>query len=188
MGLSEGTFCWREFLVCRLIRIRCLWMLYVSIDMICNNCLKYLGKETEIGNWVVIWVVIFHVILVECRVFQKRRNMSRLEVWGDGAFKDNRLTTVAISVTRTSLQLFAKLVGIRSKSHDLHRAVKTRWNTSSLVAEVRLCKTSLVSEGFVKLEHEPEESEEWLIEILFRNKELIDLTSSSKEESSRLQF
>ena len=64
------------------------------------------------------------------------------------SFRD-KLTIDVIGVARISLKLFAKLVRIRSKSDDLHGAIKTRQCTSSSVMEVKLCNSVLVSGGLV---------------------------------------
>ena len=51
-------------------------------------------------------------------------------------------------VIKMSIQSFTRLVGIGSKSEDLHGAHKTRRRTSSAVTQLRFCKTFLVSGGF----------------------------------------
>ena len=53
-----------------------------------------------------------------------------------------------IGVIRMSMQSFTELVGIGSKSDDLHRASKPRWCTSPEVTQVRFYKTFMVSRGF----------------------------------------
>ena len=72
----------------------------------------------------------------------------------------------AISVIGMSIQSFTKLVGIGSKSDDLHGANRRR-STSSSVTQVTFCKAFLVSGGLHTLEHEPEEKEEQMMEIIF---------------------
>ena len=55
------------------------------------------------------------------------------------------LTIDVIGAIRMSIQSFTKLVGITSKSDDLHEASRTRRNTSSAMTQEKLCKTFLVS-------------------------------------------
>ena len=47
-----------------------------------------------------------------------------------------------------SIQSFTRLVGIGSKSEDLHGARSTRWRTSSADTQIRFCRIFLISGGF----------------------------------------
>ena len=71
-----------------------------------------------------------------------------------------------------SIQYFTKLVGIESKSDDLHGASRTRRPTSSAVTQTRFFKTFLVSGGFSTHECESEGKKERMTEILFMKNEL----------------
>ena len=75
----------------------------------------------------------------------------------------DKLIIDVIGVIKMSMQSFTRLVGIGSKSEDLHGARRTRWRISSaetqlrsLVTEDTLCSSIVVSGGLVTLEHEPE--------------------------------
>ena len=57
----------------------------------------------------------------------------------------DKLIIDVIGVIRMSMQSFTRLVGIGSKSEDLHGAHRTRWRTSSAVTQLRFCRTFLVS-------------------------------------------
>ena len=70
------------------------------------------------------------------------------------------------------MQSFTKPVGNGSKSDDLHGADRTRRRTSASVTWDRLCRTSLVFGGVNTFEHEPEEKEDRMMEILFMKKNL----------------
>ena len=142
--------------------------------------LKNLAKETEIRYW----PVIFHVILIECGLFNREETRADLTCEGKHPSESNKLTIDAIGVTDISIQSFTKLVGIGSKSDDLHGADRTRWRTSSSVAWVGLCRTSLVLGGVNTLEHEPEEKEDWMMENLFKKKKLKVLANAAIEEWS----
>ena len=49
--------------------------------------------------------------------------------------ESDKLVVDVIGVTRMSMQSFTNLVGIGSKSDDLHAASRTRWRTSSAVTQ-----------------------------------------------------
>ena len=51
-------------------------------------------------------------------------------------------------VMKMLIQSFTRLVGIGSKSEDMHGASRTRQRAASAVTPVRFCKTFLVSGGF----------------------------------------
>ena len=75
-------------------------------------------------------------------------------------------------VIKRSIQSFTRLVGIGSKSEDLHGARRTRWRTSSAETQLRFCRTFLVSGGFNTRECESEGKEERMTEILLMKNEL----------------
>ena len=85
---------------------------------------------------------------------------------------NGKLIIDVIGVIKMSMQSFNRLVGIGSKSEDLHGARKTRWCTSSAVTQLRFCKTFLVSREFYTRECESEGKEERMIEILLKKNEL----------------
>ena len=71
-----------------------------------------------------------------------------------------------------SMQSFTRLIGIESKSEDLHGARRTRWHTSSAETQLGLCRTFLVSGGFSTGECESEGKEARMTEILLMKNEL----------------
>ena len=77
-----------------------------------------------------------------------------------------------IGVIKMSMQAFTRLVGIGSKSEDLHGARRKRWCTSSAVTQLRFCGTFLVSGGFNTHECESERKEERMTEILLMKNDL----------------
>ena len=77
---------------------------------------------------------------------------------GKDPSQSDKFTIDAIAVTRMSIQSFAKLVSIGSKSDDLHRANRTRRPTSSWVTS-SFRNTFLVSGGFNTHERETAERE-----------------------------
>ena len=60
----------------------------------------------------------------------------------------DKLIIDVIGVIKMLMQSFTRLVGIGSKSEDLHGARRTRWRTSSAETRLRFCRTFLVSGGF----------------------------------------
>ena len=84
----------------------------------------------------------------------------------------DKLIIDVIGVIKMSMQSFTRLVGIGSKSEDLHGARRTRWRTSSAVAQLRFCRAFLVSGGFNTRECESEGKKERMTEILLMKKEL----------------
>ena len=72
----------------------------------------------------------------------------------------NKLIIDVIGVIKLSMQSFTRLVGIGSKSEDLHGARRTRWRTSSAETQLRFYGTFLVSGGFNTQECESEGKEE----------------------------
>ena len=81
-----------------------------------------------------------------------------------------------------SIQSFTRLVGIGSKSEELHGARRTRRRTSSAVKQVRFCKTFLVSVGFNTHECESEGKEERMTEILIMKNKLNGFAKATIEE------
>ena len=61
----------------------------------------------------------------------------------------DKLIIDVIGVIKMSMQSITRLVGIGSKSEDLHGARMTRWRTSSAVTQLRFCRTFLVSGGLI---------------------------------------
>ena len=87
-----------------------------------HNFLNNLGKETEIRHW----PVIFHVIPIECGLFNRGGTRADLKYDGKHPSESNKLTIDTFGVTNISIQSFTKLVGNGSKSDDLHGADRTR--------------------------------------------------------------
>ena len=97
--------------------------------MACHNFLKNVGKKTEIGHR----LVVFHVIPIECGLFNRGKTRADLKCHGKHPSESDKLTIDNIGVTNASIQSFTKPVGIGSKSDDLHGADRTRQRTSSSV-------------------------------------------------------
>ena len=72
----------------------------------------------------------------------------------------DKLIIDVIDVIQMSMQFFIRLVGIGSKSEDLHGVHRTRWRTSSAETQLRFCRIFLVSGGFNTRECESEGKEE----------------------------
>ena len=104
-----------------------------------------------------------------------------LKCEGKEPSESDQLIVNAIGVTTMSIQSITELVGIKSKSDDLHGAKRTRQHTSQSVRQVRVCKTFLVSARFNAIEHEPEK-EKQMMGILFMIKELHVIAIASIEE------
>ena len=66
-------------------------------------------------------------------------NWKYREVFAPLSFVPNKLIIDVIGVIKMSMQSFTRLVGIGSKSEDLHGARRTRWRTSSAVTQLRFC-------------------------------------------------
>ena len=105
-------------------------------------------------------------------------------MWREHPSESDKLIIDTIGVTNISIQSFTKLVGIGSKSDDLHGADRTRRHTLLSVAWVRLWRISLVLGGVNTFEHEPEGKEDRMMEILFMKKELKVFANAAKEEWS----
>ena len=84
----------------------------------------------------------------------------------------DKLIIDVIGVMKMSMQSFPRLVGIRSKSEDLHEAYRIRWRTSSAVTQHRFCRAFLVSGGLNTRECGSEGKEEQMTEILLMKNEL----------------
>ena len=84
----------------------------------------------------------------------------------------DKLILDVIGVIKMSMQSFTRLVGIGSKSKDLHEACRTRWRTSSAETQLRFCRTFLVSGGFNTRECESEGKKERMTDILLIKNEL----------------
>ena len=102
----------------------------------------------------------------------------RGETWADLKCKgkepsvSDKLIIDVIGEIEMSMQSFTTLVGIVSKSEDLHGARRTRWSTSSAEIQHGFCRTFLVSGGFNTRECESEGKEERMTEILLMKNEL----------------
>ena len=74
-----------------------------------------------------------------------------LETWADlkceekGLSVSDMLIIDVIGVIKLSMQSLTRLVGIVSKSEDLHGVRSTRWRTSSAETQPRFCTTFLES-------------------------------------------
>ena len=84
----------------------------------------------------------------------------------------DKLIIDVIGVIQMSMQSSTRLLGIGSKSEDLHGALRTKWRTSSAETQFRLCRIFLVSGGFNTRECESEGKEERMTEILLMKNEL----------------
>ena len=84
----------------------------------------------------------------------------------------DKLIIDVIGVIKIPIQSFTRLVGIGSRSEDLHGACRTRRCTSLAATQVRFYKTFLVSGGFNTHECESEGKEERIAEILLMKHEL----------------
>ena len=84
----------------------------------------------------------------------------------------DKLIIDVIGANKMSMQSFTRLVGIGSKSEDLHGAHRTRWRTSSAKTQLRFCTTCLVSGGLNTRECESEGKEERMTEILLMKNDL----------------
>ena len=84
----------------------------------------------------------------------------------------DKLIIRVIGVIKMSMQSFTRLVGIGSKSEDLHGVRRTRWRTSSAETRLRFRRTFLVSGGFNTRECESEGKEERMTDIWLRKNEL----------------
>ena len=82
----------------------------------------------------------------------------------------DKLIIDVIVVTSMSIQYFTRLVGIGSKSDDLHETSRTRRRRSSAVTLVTFSKTFLVSGRFSISECGTEGKEEQMTEIFFDKK------------------
>ena len=118
------------------------------------------------------------------RFFQKGegRRGQTLKCEGKKPSVSDKLIIDVIGVIKMSMQSFSRLVGIRSKSEDLHGALRTRWRTSSAETQLRFCRTFLISGGFNTRECESEGKEERMTEILLMKNELKMLAKVAIEE------
>ena len=104
--------------------------------------------------------------------FQKGETWADLKCEGKKPSVSDKLTIDVIGVIKMSMQSFTRLVGIGSKSEDLHGARRTRWRTPSAETQLRLCRTFLISGGFSTPECESERKEEPMTEISLMKNEL----------------
>ena len=146
----------------RLILIGCVWTVYLWIWLVHHYLLKNLGKEAKSRHW----PVILHAILIEGRFFKRWETWADLKCEGKEPSVSDKLTRDVIGVINMSMQSFTRLVGIGSKSEDLHGARTIRWRTSSAVTQLKFCGTLLVSGEFNTPEGESEGNEEQMTEIL----------------------
>ena len=66
------------------------------------------------------WPVILHAILIEGGFFQKGETWADLQCGGKEPSVSDKLIIYVIGVIKMSVQSFTRLVGIGSKSEDLH--------------------------------------------------------------------
>ena len=107
---------------------------------------------------------------------------SDLKCEGKEPSVSDKLIIDVIGVIKMSIQSFTRLVGIGSKSEDLHGARRTRWRTSSAVTQLTVCRTFLVSAGFNTRECESEGTEERMTEILLMKNERNVFAKAAIEE------
>ena len=72
--------------------------------------------------------------LLSVGFFNRGETRADLKCEGKHPSESDKLTIDTVGVTNISIPSFTKLVGIGSKSDDLHRADRTRRRTSSSVA------------------------------------------------------
>ena len=106
--------------------------------------------------------------------FNRGETREDLKWEGKEPSESDKLTIDVIGVIRMSIQSFTKLVGVGSKSDDLHGASSTGRCTSLAVTEVSFCKTFLVSGGLSTRVCESEVKEERMTDILFMKHEVKD--------------
>ena len=111
-----------------------------------------------------------------------KRGETRADLKREGK-EHSESNKMIIGVIRISMQSFPKLVGIGSRSHDLHGASRARRHTSSAVTRVGFFKTFLVW-GFSTCECESEGKEAWMTEILFMENEPKVFARATVEEWS----
>jgi hypothetical protein len=118
--------------------------------------------------------------------FKRGKTCAVLKCEGKDPSESDRLTTDVIGVTRTSMQLFSKEVGIGSRSEDLQGALRTRRRTSSSVTVAKSRSSSLPSGGlgFARFESEFgfRGKEERIFVILFRKNDPKASASEGIEE------
>ena len=83
------------------------------------------------------------------------------------------------------MQSFTRLVGIGSKSEDLHEARRTRCRTPFAETQFRSCRTFLVSGGFNTRECESEGKEERMTGILLMKKRAESVCQSGNRRMIR---
>ena len=94
----------------------------------------------------------------------------------------DKLIIDVVCVIKMSMQSYTRLVGIGSKSEDLHGARRTRWRTPSAETQLRFCRTFLVSGGLNTRECESERKEERMKEIVLMKNELKVFAKGAIEE------
>ena len=120
--------------------------------------------------------------LLRVGFFNKGETKADLKCEGKEPSVSVKLIIDVISVIKMSIQSFTRLVGIGSKSEDLHGTRRTRQLTSSVVTQVTFSKTFLVSGGFNTREYESEVKEEGMTEILLMKNELNVFAKATMEE------
>ena len=78
--------------------------------------------------------------LLRVGFFNRRETRADLKCDGKEPSESDTLIIDVIGVIRISIQSFTKLVGIGSKSNDLHGASRRRLCTSSTVTQVKFCR------------------------------------------------
>ena len=94
--------------------------------------LKNLGKEAKIRHW----PVILPAIVIEGGFFQKGETWADLNCEGKEPSVSDTVIIDVICVIKLSMQSFTRLVGIGSKSEDLHGTSRARWRISSVVIQL----------------------------------------------------
>ena len=142
---------------------------------------RTLERKLRFGHW----PVILHAILIEGGFLQKGgETWADLKCEGKEPSVSDKLIIDVIGVIQMSMQSFTRLVGIGSKSEDLHATRRTRWRTSSAVTQLRFCRTFLVSGGFNTRECELDGKEERITEILLMENKLNVFAKVAIEEWS----
>ena len=85
------------------------------------------------------WPVILHAILIEGGFFKRGETWADLKCEGKEPSVNDKLIIDVIGVIKMSMQSCTRLVGIGSKSEDLHGEHRTRWRTSSAETQLKFC-------------------------------------------------
>ena len=94
----------------------------MCISLVHHYFLKNLAKEAKTRHW----PVILHAILIEGGFFKRGETWVDLKCEGKEHSVSDKLISDVIGIIKMSMQSFTRLVGIGSKSEDLHRAHKDK--------------------------------------------------------------